>query len=204
MSFLKGPLLVMAGMIIPLQQECEIIVDPLLLGNTETMDHLLVLVYVTMMSIEEALQHLHLNETGLLLPLILGVVILLRWTPLIVVMALRRHRSMTVMNGGQTKNIRQLILSPPGQGHVPLQGQGKITTESHPGTLSTYFSFQSYLLILEYRDYPEYRRPATPPRYAPEYPPRLTNDSPATRYRLVSVLSKGKGPHADLRLQASL
>ena len=140
MSFLKDPLLVMAGMIIPLLLECETIVDPLLLGNTETTDHLLVLVYVTMMTIEEGLHHLHLNETGLLLLLILGVVILPRWTHLIVVMVLRRHPPMTVTNGGQTKNIRQLMLSPPGQGRVPLRGQGKIMTESHPGNLSAYFS----------------------------------------------------------------
>ena len=118
MSFFKD-LLVMAGMIIPLLLECESIVDPLPLGNTESMDHLPVLVYVTMMTIEERLHHLHLNETGLLLPLILGVVILRRTLP-IVVMALHRHPPMTVTNGGQTKSIRQLILSPPGQGRVPL------------------------------------------------------------------------------------
>ena len=139
MSFLKGPLLVMAGMIIPLLLECETIVDPLLLGNTETMDHLLVLVYVTMMTIEEGLHHQHLNETGLLLPLILGAVILPRWTRLTVVMAPRRHPPMTATNGGQMKNIRQLMLTPPGQGHVPPRGQGKIMTESHPGNMSAYF-----------------------------------------------------------------
>lgn len=152
------------------------------------------LVYVTMMTIEEGLHHLHLNETGLLLPLILGVVILPRWTRLIVVMAPRRNPSMTVSNGGQTKNIHQLMLSPPGQGRVLLRGQEKIMTESHLGNLSAYSFFQSYLLILEYRDYPEYRRPVTPPRYAPEYP-RITNDSPATRYRLVLKLSKRKGSY---------
>ena len=139
MNFLKDPLLVMAGMIIPLPLECETIVDPLLLGNSETMDHLLVLVYVTMMTIEEGLHHPHLNETGLHLPLILGVVILPRWIRLIVVMAPRRHPPMTVTNGGQMKNIRRLMLSPPGQDRVPLRGQGKIMTESHPGNLSTYF-----------------------------------------------------------------
>jgi hypothetical protein len=121
----------MAGMTIPLPLEYESIVDPLLLENTETMDHLLVLVYVTMMTIEERLHHLRLNETGLLLLLILGVVIL-RWTRLIVVMAPHRHPPMTVMNGGQTRNIRQLMLSLQGQGRVPLRGQGKIMTESHP------------------------------------------------------------------------
>jgi hypothetical protein len=138
MSFFNDPLLVMAGMIIPLLLECENIVDPLLLGNTETMDHLPVLVYVTMMTLEERLHLPHLNETGLLLHLILGVVIPRR-TLHIVVMVPHRHPPMTVTNGGQMKNIRQLMLSPPGQGRVPLlQGQGKIMIESHPGNLSTY------------------------------------------------------------------
>ena len=145
MSFLKDPLLVMAGMIIPLLLECESIVDPLLLGNTETTDRLLVLVYVTMMTTEERLHHLQLSETGLLLPLILGVVIP-RWIRLIVVMVPRRHPLMTVTNGGQTRNIRQLILSPPGQGRVP-QGQGKIMTESHLGNSSAYFLFSLVCLF---------------------------------------------------------
>ena len=185
MIFLKDPLLGMVGMIIPhLLEECETIADFLLLGNTENMAHLLVLVYVTMMTIEGGLHHLHLNERGLLPPQISGVVIPLHWNRLIAAMGHLRHLSMIVTKGGQMKNIRQLMFSPPGRGRVPLRGQGKIMTESHPGNLFAYF-FQCCMFISERRDYPEYRRPATPQRYAPEYP-RVTNDSPAARYRLVS------------------
>ena len=71
-------------------------------------------------------------------------------------------------------------------------------TGSLPGNLSAYF-LRYYLLTSEHRDYPEYRRPVTPPRYAAEYP-RIANDSPATRYRLVSELSNWKGSNVDLRL----
>jgi len=190
-------------MIIPhLLEECETIVDPLLPGNTGNMDHLLVLVYVTMMTIEEDLHHLHLNERGSPPPQISGAVILLRRNSPIVAMGPPCHLSMTVTKEGQMKNIRQIMLSPPGQDLVPLRGQGKIMTGFHPGNLSAYF-FQCCLFISERSDYPEYRRPVTPPRYAPEYP-RITNDSPAPRYRLVLVLSNRKGSHVDVLLQASL